>query len=76
MEDIRAACSNEAEIFIDNGFRRGTDIVKVLDIFTSELSRTLAQLGVPNIAGLEKRHVRRQPFFRSDDTLGETGQKR
>ncbi len=105
LEEIHAACGNEAEIFIDSGFRRGTDIAKALalgaqavmlgrpllygagaagragidkalDILTSELSRTLAQLGVPNIAGLEKRHVRRQPFFRNDDTLGETGQQR
>ena len=105
LEEIHAACGNEAEIFIDSGFRRGTDIAKALalgaqavmlgrpllygagaagragidkalDILTSELSRTLAQLGVPNIAGLEKRHVRRQPLFRNDDTSDETGQQR
>ena len=105
LEEIHAACGNEAEIFIDSGFRRGTDIAKALalgaravmlgrpllygagaagragidkalDILTSELSRTLAQLGVPNIAGLEKRHVRRQPFSLSDDTSDGTGQQR
>ena len=94
LEEIRATCGNEAEIFIDSGFRRGTDIAKALalgaqavmlgrpllygagaagragidkalDILTSELSRTLAQLGVANVAGLERRHVQRQPFFQA-----------
>ena len=104
LEEIRAACGNETEIFIDSGFRRGTDIAKALalgaravmlgrpllygvgaagragidkalDILTSELSRTLAQLGVANVAGLERRHVQRQPFFRSGEASGKTGQQ-
>lgn len=87
LEEIRAACGDAAEIFIDSGFRRGTDIAKALalganavmlgrpllygagaagrpgidkalDILASELGRTLAQLGVPGISGLEKRHLR------------------
>ena len=35
----------------------------------------LAQLGVANVAGLERRHVQRQPFFRSGEASGKTGQQ-
>ena len=88
LEDIRAACGDAAEIYIDSGFRRGTDIAKALalganavmlgrpllygagaaglpgiekalNILTSELDRTLAQLGVSGIDGLGRRHLRR-----------------
>ena len=87
LEEIRAACDSGLGIFIDSGFRRGTDIAKALalganavmigrpllygaaaaglpgiekalGIMSSELDRTIAQLGVTSISGLGKRHVR------------------
>lgn len=85
LEGVRAAC-DDLEIFIDSGFRRGTDIAKALalgadavmvgrsllygaaaakragidkalGILRNELDRTVGQLGVRSVAGLERRHL-------------------
>jgi (S)-mandelate dehydrogenase len=87
LEEIRAACDSALDIFIDSGFRRGTDVAKALalgasavmlgrpllygaaaggaagiekalNIISSELDRTLAQLGVTSVTGLSRRYLR------------------
>ena len=88
LEDVRASCDSKLEIFIDSGFRRGTDIAKALALganavmlgrpllygvaaaglpgvekalgmITSELDRTLAQLGVSSLSMLNSRHLQK-----------------
>ena len=87
---IADAVGEQAEVLLDGGVRRGTDVVKalslgaravlvgrpyaqglgvageagvarVLEIFRTELDRTLALLGVPNVAALDRHVVTRSP---------------
>ncbi len=57
LEEIRLACGDQAEIFIDSGFRRGTDIAKALALGADAvmLGRPLLYgAGAAGRAGIEK----------------------